>query len=266
MAYDDAAARAVRDLDPLAGPGEHHRVVTDDVAAANRRKPDRARTALPGVTFARIYGEFVERAAERRGDDFTHFQCGARRRVDLVPMVGFDDLDVVVVAEHARGQLDQLEGRVDADAHVGCKDNRDALACGPYRALAGIVEAGGADHHLYMGRDARIEVTQRRFGPGEVDQYIGARQCRKLGHDARSGGPAHRFSTVTSEHRAVGAIERHADRKIRLRQRGFYQHLAHPAGCAGDRKLHRGRRPCGRWEGQFEPGAGVETSGIGIAG
>ena len=35
--------RAMRELDALAGAGEDHRVLADDVAAAQRREADRAR-------------------------------------------------------------------------------------------------------------------------------------------------------------------------------------------------------------------------------
>ena len=166
LAYDWRLTGPMRDLDALAGAGKHHRVVTDDVAAADRREPDRARTALAGMAFARVHGELRERAAEGGGDDLSHLQRRARRRIDLVAMVRLDDLDVVAVAEHASGEFDQLEGCVDADAHVGREHDRDALRSGLDRALARGVEARRADHHLHTLCDAGFEVAQRRLGPG----------------------------------------------------------------------------------------------------
>ncbi len=50
-----AAGRPVRDLDALPGPGEQHRVIADDVAAAHGGEADRSRLAFPGVAFAGIH-------------------------------------------------------------------------------------------------------------------------------------------------------------------------------------------------------------------
>ena len=57
--------RAMRDLDALAVAGEEHRVLADDVAAAQRREADRARLALAGDAFARVHGAVGERRGRR---------------------------------------------------------------------------------------------------------------------------------------------------------------------------------------------------------
>ena len=61
-----AAARLVGDLDALAGAGEEHGVVADDVAAAHGREADGRRVALAGVAFARIDRAVGERRARAR--------------------------------------------------------------------------------------------------------------------------------------------------------------------------------------------------------
>ena len=49
-----ARARPVRELDALAGAGDHHGVLADDVAAAQRGEADRAGLALAGHAFAGV--------------------------------------------------------------------------------------------------------------------------------------------------------------------------------------------------------------------
>src|SRR5258706_4317094 len=80
-----AALRAHRDFDPLAGTGEHHRVLADDVAAADGVVRDLLDRALAGLTLA-AEGEIL--LLEDPGDKLAQLQRGARRRVDLVAVGG----------------------------------------------------------------------------------------------------------------------------------------------------------------------------------
>ena len=94
-----ARRRAVRDLDALALAGEHDDVLADDVAAAQRREADRARLALAGRALARVDAARSPRSMPAPvGGGLAQHQRGPRRRVDLVPVVHLDDLDVVAVA------------------------------------------------------------------------------------------------------------------------------------------------------------------------
>ena len=88
----------MRELDFFLGADETDGVLTDHVAAARHGKADRAGHARAGLTLARVDGQLGELAAARRGDTLTQSERGARRGVDLVPMVRLRDLDVVAVA------------------------------------------------------------------------------------------------------------------------------------------------------------------------
>src|SRR5690606_20313950 len=99
MRIRDAARRLVRDLDPLADAREEHRVVADDVPAPDGGETDAGGVALAGDAVALEHPDLVEPATERLGDDLPHAQGGAGGRVDLVPMVRLDDLDVVAGRE-----------------------------------------------------------------------------------------------------------------------------------------------------------------------
>ena len=97
------------DLDALADAGEHHRVIADDIAAAQRGEADRAGAALAGVPLACVDRDVVEPASLRRGDDLAHLERGARGRIDLVAVMRLEDLDVVAAGEDSRRDLEQLE-------------------------------------------------------------------------------------------------------------------------------------------------------------
>src|SRR5271169_2277642 len=86
------APRLVRDFDALADAGKQHRMVADDVAAANRGKADGGRIAFARYAFAGIHRAIVELAAERLGDYLAHRERRARRRIDLVTVMRLDDL------------------------------------------------------------------------------------------------------------------------------------------------------------------------------
>src|SRR5690606_33544605 len=92
-------------------------------------------------------------------------------------VVSFEDFDVVAAVQQPGGHVQQLEGGVDADAHVGGKHHGDLLAGRLYGLLALIVEAGGTDDALGTVPDARLQVCQRAFGTGEVDQAVGVGKC-----------------------------------------------------------------------------------------
>ncbi len=85
----------VREFDALARAGEDHRVVADDIAAAQRREPDGSRLALAGHAFARIDRAVGERATGAARGRLAQSDRRAGRRVDLVPVMHLDDLDVV---------------------------------------------------------------------------------------------------------------------------------------------------------------------------
>ena len=67
----------------------------------------------------------IDRAALRRRP--AQHQRGAGRRVDLLVVVHFEDLDVELVIEGLRHALDQRGQQVDAHAHVAGLDDHRAL-------------------------------------------------------------------------------------------------------------------------------------------
>ena len=76
-------------------------------------------------------------------------------------MVGLDDLDVEAFGERARGDVEQLQDDVDADAHVRRHDDGDVLGMGRDLGLLRRVEAGRADDGGDAELAAQGEVGER---------------------------------------------------------------------------------------------------------
>ncbi len=226
---------AMRELDAFAVAGEDDRVIADDIAAAQSRETDRARLALAGNTVADIHAVAGEVASERGRCRLAEHQRRARRRVDLVPVMHFDDLDIVVVAEALRGNLDQLGEHRDADAHVRREYDGDLARAGFERAAVAFAQAGGADHRRDAGRGAGRDVRQRAFRPREIDEHVGRCDAtRDVGVDLHAGRATETFAGVASDERAGGDVERTAKYQVRCGEYRFDQRLPHAPASAGD--------------------------------
>ena len=79
------------------------------------------------MTLASIDGDLPQIPAERGGDHLAHADGGTRGGVDLVPVMGLDDLDVDLVPEHSGGDVQQLEAEIHPNAHIWGEDNPDIL-------------------------------------------------------------------------------------------------------------------------------------------
>src|SRR6185436_21188868 len=100
-------------------------------------------------------------STESLGNDFTHAQCGARGRVHLVAMMRLDDFDVVAFVQDFRGQLEQPEGQVHADTHVGGHHHRDVDSGGADQLFLLRRKSRGPDHHTHTAAAADLEMPER---------------------------------------------------------------------------------------------------------
>ena len=182
-----------------------------------------------------VHGDVLQRLALGCGDHLAHHQRRAGGRIDLVPVMRFDDLDVVAFGKTFCRHLQQLHRDVDTDAHVGREDDRRLLRGGGDRCLAGVVETGGADDHLDAVLRTIRQQLQGAFGPGEIDDEGGVGQCDvEFGSNRHAGRLAEESAGIDADAGSTGHIERTGQARIgRLTDR-LDQHLAHPAGSAGD--------------------------------
>ena len=230
----------MRELYALARAGEYHRVLTHDIAAAKRRESDRVGLSRADVAFARKKGVRGEINAAPGGRSLSQLQRGTRRRVDLVLVVHFNDLDVIGVTERARSAFDKLLQHVDADAHVRRVDDRDDLCvCAELRLLRR-VETGRSDDGCATMLCTGGNVRHRAGGPREVDQHIGSMYGRiNVGPHEHARRAAKTFTCIMREKCAVIDVERTHDVEIARLERCLDQRLTHTPTCAGDRQLQR---------------------------
>src|SRR3546814_8124129 len=84
-------------------------MIHGDVVAANRLEAWRLAIACTGLAGALVNRTFGEMAADAACHRLAHHQRRAARRIDLVAVMRFDDLDVEVVAERTCRIFKQLQ-------------------------------------------------------------------------------------------------------------------------------------------------------------
>src|SRR5207253_4142758 len=113
-----AAVGTVDELDSLADAAEDDGVLADDVAGAHGQYGYFFFAALADDAFTAVDANLVQIAAERVRDRTAQSQCRAARRVFFEAMVGFNNLDVVVVAEHLCRFAEQRNENIHAQARI----------------------------------------------------------------------------------------------------------------------------------------------------
>src|SRR5690606_12992278 len=126
-------------------------------------------------------------------------QGGARRGVDLVAVVRFEHFDVVAAVEQLGRYVEQLERGVDAHAHVGGKDDGDLLAGGVNRLLSGFVKAGGANDAFDAQARANLQMVERTFRTGEVDEAVGIFERFEVVGDGDTGFAAKKSAGILAD-------------------------------------------------------------------
>src|ERR1700677_1228740 len=104
----------MRELDALAVPGQHRRVLPDHIAGAQRGEADASRPPRPGAALPLEYREWLQLRAARAGNGLAPRERRAGGRIALRPMVDFEDLRVVA-AERARRDFDEVSHDGDAE-------------------------------------------------------------------------------------------------------------------------------------------------------
>ena len=87
------------DLNAFAVAQKKNLMVPDDVAAAHGRKTDAPIRARPGMPLARHDGDIAQRNATPLRRGLAKRQRRSAGRVDLVPMVRLDDLDIEILTQ-----------------------------------------------------------------------------------------------------------------------------------------------------------------------
>ncbi|MNZ93102.1 hypothetical protein D3C78_1121570 [compost metagenome] len=217
------------DLQALTFGSKQHGVITDHIAGTHGGEADGLAITRTGLAFTAIHRHFLQVAAQRIGNHFTHAQRSTRRRIDLVPVVSLDDLDIDIITQHPRSHVQQLQAEVDANAEVGGEDDRNVLARFGQQLLFFGRETGGADDHRLACLAAERQVLQGHRGMSEVDQHV--ELVGDLGQvvGQQHADPAQRrqLTCISADQRAVGAIDRRGQPGTRGLLHCFDQGLAH---------------------------------------
>ncbi len=87
-------------------------------------------------------------------------------------MVGFNNLDIRLIAHHLSGGLQQFKDQIDPDTHIGGKDHGNGFS-GSLQGLFLLVgQSGCADHNGLVMALAKLQMGHGAIGGGEINQHI----------------------------------------------------------------------------------------------
>mmetsp|Transcript_28897 Transcript_28897/g.55104 ORF Transcript_28897/g.55104 Transcript_28897/m.55104 type:complete len:203 (-) Transcript_28897:18-626(-) len=160
-------------------------------------------------------------------------QCCARRRVNLVVVMGLDHFDVEILVQRGGDLFGQLNQQVDAKAHVaGAHDG--AMAAGRFQLRdLRLCHAGGPDDVGRAGLGRDLAQRKGRLRGGKIDDGL------RLGHSLKhiiadqhaQGRAAHGHAYILTDPIVPGPLQRARKPHRVAGHHGLDQHLAHAARC-----------------------------------
>jgi hypothetical protein len=132
-----------------------------------------------------------------------------------------------------------------ADGHVRRDQDRGVFReVGDLGALRG-AEPGGADDRAGAGSGDELEMRERGFRHGELDQHpIACDLGRRVGADVDAGlADAGQLARVTPDRRVAGRLERGDQAQIGRIGQARDDPIAHPAGGPRDNDVRRRGAP-----------------------
>ena len=229
------------DLDPLPLAGKHNRVITNHITTAQCCKADGAVFTCTGMAIARSHRNLIKLHTTALGRGFTQAKCRARRGIDLVFVVHFNDFDVGdILVKDACYLLDQRKGQIHTDTHIRGKDDRGLFGGNLQLVFLIIRQARGANHKDLAGFCSQFCMFHRRGRGREINHRVNSLKQR-LGiianHNAaffQTGDQGH----VLADERTVGQV-RAATNFTALGLGGFiHQHPSHTASTSNNPDLH----------------------------
>ncbi len=160
----------------------------DDAAATHHRKADGALGAGAGhAVSAALRNPGEVDAPPLRGRGRQH-QRRAGRRIHLAPVMGLEDLDVVVVGRQGAGGLaHQTQQEVHPQGIVPRLDDGDAGGGLAHNSFVGLGKPGRADDQRRAAAPGRQpRQGDGRLRSGEVDDDVAKRKGVRSAHDRAS--------------------------------------------------------------------------------
>src|SRR3989344_5094691 len=225
---------AVRDLHALTATGKENGMIADDIAGTDTGEADGLARTLAADAVPAVHAMLLEITLQYLGNDLTHAQRRARRRIRLVAVMRLDDFHVHIIAQHTRGGLEQLETEIHAHAHVGREYNRDVPGGAGDAAFPRIIETCSPDDHFLSALAAVIEVGECRFRAGEIHQHVKIQPVETGTYRHAELAHAGHLAPAPADGPAAGALNGGAQAQALGASAGFDERPAHAPGGAGD--------------------------------
>ena len=209
-------------------------MLAHDVAAPNRVEPDMPPLARAGDAVAGAVADRLQRHAAPLGRGLAQHQRRARGRIDLVPVMRLDHLDIVFLVQRGGDLFGQLHQQVDAQAHIARAHHHRVTRGGLDAGQVILGQPGGADHMHRPGlrRDARE--FHCCGGRGKIDYRLRARKRlqRVVGHVQVHRRATHRHAHILPDPIMAFALDHAHQLGLVAVQHRADQHLPHaPRGA-----------------------------------
>ena len=232
----------MRQFDALIGPGENHLMIACGGAAAQRREADVARNARAGVTVAGADRSLIEIDAAAVRGSLTEQIGGPRRRIDLLPVVHFENLDVEILVERLRHLLDQRRQQINAKAHIARLHHDGLRGHALDDRVVRCRETRGADdvNDTALGRNG--DIGDGRGGNGEIENAVGVlRQRPQIGRQFDTvAGQSGEQPRILAQQFGTRCLQRAGQNAPRGFGNGADQGPPHPATGSSNDQAHIG--------------------------
>lgn len=155
---DAPITRKVTEDDAFSVSGKNDIVLANDITTPYDAEPDAAAWPWSGNSVPRPDFDIFKPPASAISSSLAQHERSSRRRIDLVPVMGLDDLDVKVLIEGCRDLPGYLDKQVDPKAHVAGPDDR-CMKRGSRDSLEiTFGQTGGSDdvNRARLGREFRM--------------------------------------------------------------------------------------------------------------
>lgn len=155
---DAPITRKVTEDDSFSVGGKNDIVLAYDITTPYDAEPDAAARPWSGNAIPRPDFDILKPPAAAISRGLAKHERSSGRSIDLVPVMGLDDLNVKVLIEGCRDLPGNLDQQVDPKAHVAGPDNRGMKRGRRDSLMITIGQTGGSDdmNRACLGRELRM--------------------------------------------------------------------------------------------------------------
>ncbi|EKD37506.1 MAG: hypothetical protein ACD_75C01103G0002 [uncultured bacterium] len=235
-----AAVGAVHHFDPFTGTGEEHGMLTDDIRRPDGLYPDFMGFSLADYAAAFEHEDVVKIPVHPFRCHLGKLQGRAARCIFFLVMVGFDNFDIVVVAQDGGGLFHQFEEDIHADRHIGGLDAGKFFRELPQFCQILGAETGSTDDHRPAVPGRHPGKLHRCLVEGEIDDHISAIDDRldALADDHPVFFAAVELTRIPADTGIAFCLKRRGVLQMGMEVDHMRHALSHPAGCSGNYYLY----------------------------